>query len=192
MDAILTAIITAVVGASITIGMTIYLKIKKKEEAQRQKNYSNKINESWDILYKDIESSFIKKTVSYNNTALNVLIKQYLSILEPSWRNLLVHSPAYPVKIDEMDSQVNKRFDELNKRMEEIENRFPKEATLEKIASINDAILATNLEALSESIKKIENKLLTKFDVVKIFFQILTAIGVLTGIIFAILRYIAR
>jgi len=50
--------------------------------------------------------------------------------------------------------------------------------------------MATNIEALSESIKRIENKILTKWDVAKIVFEIIAIFGVLIGIAFGIIKYL--
>jgi len=63
---------------------------------------------------------------------------------------------------------------------------------LEKIASVNDAILATQLETLSASIKAIQNRMLTKWDIAKIVFAILSALGILVGIIFGIINFVAQ
>ncbi|GAI25840.1 unnamed protein product, partial [marine sediment metagenome] len=105
-------------------------------------------------------------------------------------RNYLVHFSTVQTKQD-IETQVNEQVDELKKRIEEIEARFPQEATLEKIASVNDAILATQLETLSASIKAIQDRMLTKWDIAKIVFAILTALGTLIGIIFGIINFVA-
>jgi CHAD domain-containing protein len=98
---------------------------------------------------------------------------------------VLVHYPSLETKAD-IQKQVDESVSELKKRIEAIEARFPQEATLEKISSINDAILATQLEAISNSIKTIQDNMLTKWDVVKIVFTILLALGGIAAIIFGI------
>jgi ABC-type multidrug transport system fused ATPase/permease subunit len=90
-----------------------------------------------------------------------------------------------------IEEKERSRVDELIKRIEAIESRFPKTSTLEKLSSVNDAILATQLETLSESIKTIKDRMLTKWDVAKTVFYILSALGILTGIIFGIISFVS-
>lgn len=92
---------------------------------------------------------------------------------------------------EEIKELVESRVSTLQARIEEIENRFPRETTLEKIASVNDAILATNLENLTESVKRIEEKMLTSWDVAKIVFLIIGALVGLAGFVLAVVRYLA-
>jgi hypothetical protein len=71
----------------------------------------------------------------------------------------------------------------LEKRLAELEDRLPADATLDKVASVNDAILATKLEAVEESLKQLRNSTLSRWDVVIVVFAILAALGGLLGII---------
>ena len=91
---------------------------------------------------------------------------------------------------DEIEQEIKNKTEFLEHRIRDIENRFPNEATIEKVASVNDAILSTNLEALSETLKKIEDKLLSKWDVAKIVFQIIAALGGLLGLSLAIIKFV--
>lgn len=182
-------IITALIIALVSL-FAGYLSQKiarnvKEKRRDLQESYTKKVIELLNNYYKEIEPD-IKVEGKEEETYLTL---KFLSNFEKSWGNLPVHFPGYLSKA-EIDAEVNKKFEEIKKRVEGIEKRFPKETTLEKIASVNDAILATNLEALSESIKRIEDRMLTKWDVVKILFQILAALGVLTTLIFAALKYL--
>ena len=82
----------------------------------------------------------------------------------------------------EVKSEVESRVVSLRQRLDAIEQRFPSQDSVDKIASVNDAILATNLESLAEAVSKLESKLLTKWDVAKIVFQIIAALGALVGL----------
>lgn len=183
--------IIAVLIGSMVVALAGYLaqriaKREREKEARLREIYSTKFSDLWNAYYKEIESDLKKESKVDYEIYLKFLLQNYKS----SWRNLLVHYPGY-IRSAEVETEANKKFGELKKRIEEIENRFPKEATLEKIASVNDAILATKVEALSDSIKRIEDKLLTKWGVAKVVFAILAALGVLVGIVFAIVNYIA-
>ena len=67
------------------------------------------------------------------------------------------------------------------------ENVFASNATIDKISSVNDAILATNIESLTRTVKKIEEKMLTKWDVAVVVFQIIGVIGVVIGVIIGVI-----
>lgn len=155
-------------------------KRKKEKEAQQRELYNSKIFASFFSKYKDwIPYSPIKFPEYFRPT------------YERTLRNIITHSPTSSTET-EVENEVKEKFGEIDIRLKEIEKRFPEESTLEKIASINDAILATNIETLSESIKRIEDKLLTKWDVAKIIFQILGGLGILIGIIFAIINFVLK
>ena len=91
----------------------------------------------------------------------------------------------------EMSSKVENEIAPLKARLEKIENRFPKESTIEKIASVNDAVMATQIEHLIEEVKKLDEKILTKWDVAVVVFEIMAVIGVVGGIIIGVIQYLA-
>ena len=73
--------------------------------------------------------------------------------------------------------KIEQRVEAVKRRIDEIETRFPAEATLDKVASINDAILATKIEALSAEVERLQSNLITKWDVATIIFLVLGALG---------------
>ncbi len=93
------------------------------------------------------------------------------------------------LEAEDFDAQIKGKIERIKKRIEEIEGPFPREVTFEKMASIHDAMLAANIEGLSEAVRKVEEKILSKWDVAKIVFQVLAAVIALTGIIFTIVNY---
>ena len=62
---------------------------------------------------------------------------------------------------------------------------------MDKIASINNAILAANLKSLTERISKLEEKMLTKWDVAKTLSVILVGVAGLVGSCLTIIRFLA-
>lgn len=152
-------------------------KVKRQKENERLEELSEALRVSLSKSYQDYlgkyaEFAYIDKD-------------GYIKLL----RDSLAHYPSLETKAD-IEEQVNASVNELENRIKAIEARFPQEATLEKIASVNDAILATQLEAMSNSIKDIKDKMLTKWDVVKIAFAILAALGGISAIIFGILNLV--
>jgi NhaP-type Na+/H+ or K+/H+ antiporter len=94
---------------------------------------------------------------------------------------------------DAVADAVETRVADLRQRLRLVENRLPAEATLEKSASVNDAILATRLEAVQEAITNLQQqKQLTKWDVAVVVFAILTALGVIAGIVTGILAVVGH
>lgn len=75
---------------------------------------------------------------------------------------------------------MNKRnISQLKKRVDEIEKKLHKGTTIEKVAFVDYAILATKLEAFSEDVNRIEKSMLTKWDVAKIVLEIIIVLCIL-------------
>lgn len=83
---------------------------------------------------------------------------------------------------------VEDKMTEVRGRLEAIEKRFPNDATIDKIASINDALFAQRIEQLSTQIEKIEEKLLTKWDVALIVSIVAAGIFAVVGATYAVLK----
>lgn len=90
---------------------------------------------------------------------------------------------------DSIQKEVEDRASILKERLESIEKRFPEESTLEKIASVNDAILGTKVEEIQKSTEMLESKLITKWDVAKIVFTITGSLGALVGLTITIIKF---
>lgn len=101
-------------------------------------------------------------------------------------------SVASIVQKEDLEQEVEQRTAALKERLQRIEDRFPEESTLEKIASVNDAIMATKIEELEKSAKRIEDKILTKWDVAMIVFTIIGALGALVGLTFGVVNFAMR
>ncbi|MFX0141398.1 MAG: hypothetical protein ACFFDN_47610 [Candidatus Hodarchaeota archaeon] len=176
---------------SLLAGILSYLaarriKRNKEKESIQRKTYSKIFDELWNTYYIDDIESELKDKYKYID-----FLYSFRPKYEKAFRNILAHTPVFLTEA-EVEDKVKKQLDEIKNRVEQIEKRFPEESTLEKIASVNDAILGTTVETLSESIKRIEEKLLTKWDVAKIVFQILSGLGILIGIVFAIINFILK
>lgn len=88
--------------------------------------------------------------------------------------------------------EVERAVASFQMRVEKIEERFPDATEIDKIASINDAVLATKIETIQRQIEKIEKRLdddlVTKWQVALIVFAILSAVG---GVV-ALVNFIQR
>lgn len=85
-------------------------------------------------------------------------------------------------------TEVEDKITEVRGRLEAIEKRFPDDATIDKIASINDALFAQRIEQLSTRIEKLEDKLLTKWDVALIVSIVAAGIFTVVGATYAVLK----
>jgi hypothetical protein len=86
----------------------------------------------------------------------------------------------------EINAEVESLVSTFKERLERIEQRFPAQATPEKVASTNDAIMATKLEYLEKSLDKVQDRQLSRWDVALVLFAILGGLGALIGIILGI------
>lgn len=95
---------------------------------------------------------------------------------------------AERVSREELEVEIERRVEVIKDRIENIETRFPDVATLDKVASINDAILATKIDALSADVRRLQDNLLSKWDVATVVFAILGALGVIVGAVVGIVN----
>lgn len=84
--------------------------------------------------------------------------------------------------------------DALKRRLAEVEARFPDQSTIDKVASVNDAILATKVEHLEAEVKRLETRIddmPTKWDIATIVFAVIASLGVLVGAGITVIRWIS-
>lgn len=89
-------------------------------------------------------------------------------------------------------TEVEDKMTEVRGRLEAIEKRFPDDAIIDKIASINDALFAQRIEQLSTRIEKLEEKLLTKWDVALIVSVVAAGIFAVVGATYAVLKVLGQ
>lgn len=89
---------------------------------------------------------------------------------------------------EQVRKEVEHQMTEVQGRLEAIEKRFPDDATIDKIASINDALFAQRIEQLSTRIEKLEEKMLTKWDVALIVSTVVAGIFAIVGATYAVLK----
>ena len=164
---------------------------KKTQELvlKMKESYSPLIDKLSEDYAKDIKK--ISEQLKIEETKSRNYIQDARTGYENVLRNMIAHTSTYDTE-KEIEIKIDTKLNDIQTRMNQIENRFPADSSLDKIASINDALLAKSIETISESIKNIEKKLLSKWDVAKVFFQILTALGVLISIILAVKEFVIK
>jgi hypothetical protein len=102
--------------------------------------------------------------------------------------------PQSPIIFVSLTPKDEKTYEELKQAVEEvrsrvgsIEIRLPNKSTLDKIASVNDAILATKIDNLESYLAKLEANQVTKWHVVKIVLAITGAIATILSLIISLL-----
>lgn len=183
--------ILAIVGAAVGllgVTFTIFLQRRAREKLDETRNvFTERYLTSFTANYDKLLEKYEKGLPPDSRAVVDDLRDYTLRDL----RNILAHYPVPSTEI-EMEAEVNSRIQEINRRILTIEARLPKEATLDKLESVNDAILATQIEALTELVSDLKKNMLTKWDVAKVVFTILGALGVISGIIIGILNVIQQ
>jgi hypothetical protein len=92
------------------------------------------------------------------------------------------------VSPEDVQKEVESQLAEVQERIEKIENRFPDEAKLDKVASINDALLSERIDQLSKQVENLENKMLSHWDVALVVSAIIAAIIAVVGATYGVLK----
>ena len=135
--------------------------------------------------------------------AINMSISEYSKQLPPSdvdefYKALINHGEQETEEEigqsqEEITEIIKEKMDEklthLNDKISKIEQRFPDQGTIDKVSSVNDAILATQIEAINKRLESIEQKMLSRWDVAKIGFQIIAAFGAIIGIALGVINF---
>lgn len=83
----------------------------------------------------------------------------------------------------DLEAEVEEAMRDLNERIKAVEDRFPDSSTIDKVASVNDAVLATKLELVEKEVERLRGDTLTRWDVALVVFSIIGAMGVVLGMV---------
>ena len=86
-----------------------------------------------------------------------------------------------------VQAEVNSAVVDIIARLESVESRFPDDANIDKISSINDALFAERIEQLSARLATLEQNQLTKWDVAITVSVVLGGIGAVVGATYGVL-----
>lgn len=170
----------------IPLGISLVLSILLRWVSLKIKGTEIKNRSITRKVISDSEIDIVKK--AFDNLSDETLNKYFEQIIKVENENNLY--PESVVDMDEIDKHVEQLIGSFQDRIDAIEKRFPKTTTVEKIASVNDAILATKIEDLIVRIEKIEEKQLSKWDVATIVFAVLAALGTIVALIAAIIKMV--
>jgi hypothetical protein len=81
-------------------------------------------------------------------------------------------------------------IDRFRTRLEAVEQRLPDASTVEKIASVNEAVLATKLEFMEKELERVRESSLSRWDVAVVVFAVLAGLGALVGLAAAVAKYL--
>lgn len=101
-------------------------------------------------------------------------------------------SDAPGLSKEQVRMEIDKKLSELRSRLETIESRFPNEAVIDKISSINDALLAERLDNLGKRIDAIEKKQLSKWDVAIVVSMVVAGIFSVVGATYGVINFITK
>jgi membrane protein YqaA with SNARE-associated domain len=138
------------------------------------------------VVRRQVEDEELRKALA--SILVNVPIDKLL--VSSPWQSVgnVVEPVAPAVAKEQIKTEVEALMASLKERLRRIEQRFPAEATLEKVASVNDAIMATKLENLEASINRLQDQQLSRWDVALVVFAMLGGFGTLIGILVAVLK----
>lgn len=157
--------------------------LRKKRIEEEEKHVKQLYKKSFNQYLKELQKSYPE--MKQGDKWSEYFVK-YISYSIPET------TKAEYLSEDEIQKRIDEKTLSLKDRIEEIEQRFPSQDTVDKVASVNEAILATQVENLSEAIKGLEQRILSKWDVAKIVFQIIAALGGLIGVILGLITFFVK
>lgn len=105
-----------------------------------------------------------------------------------------IGKPPHRILIDEEniklsgDPGLTTEIAVLRGEIAQIKERLPDEAVIDKVASINEALLAKGLENVQRALERLEDRTLTRWDVVTVVFAVLAAVAATVGAVVAITK----
>lgn len=93
--------------------------------------------------------------------------------------------------VDEVRSAVQTELGEVRQRIEKIENRFPPESQLERISSINDALLSERIDQIGKRIESLEKQVLSRWDVAKTVSTVIGGVCAVVAATYSVMKVLA-
>ncbi len=183
-----TAIVAAAIGALASLVSGLYANYRRLLEIK-------KIAEEKELIKKDISEVSIdlglvkfKKTFETEGAENIEPLEPLIERIEEQVVARVSKSPG--MSKQDIKQEVKKELEEFSGRLENIENRFPEGSQLEKISSINDAILSERIEQLSKQLSALENKVLSRWDVAVTVSMIIGGVFTVVAATYGVINFI--
>jgi len=170
------ATVAALLG--IIVSVVSYLFSKQK----RRKRKGNSVN----LGEMSVDFGPIKITKLYGGGEPEPIITS--GLVKRMEEQVLARVQSSGVSRQEVQKEVKAQVAEIQDRIAKIENRFPDEAKMDKVASINDALLSERIDQLSKQVENLENKMLSHWDVAVVVGGIITGIIAIVGATYGVLK----
>lgn len=181
-------IITALIAALGSLASAIFSLLKKKEEQKHLKKESERLKSKAAQISVDL--GILKFTHDLESAGETLPQNEIVQQLENRILNKL---KDHPNSSDEtIKSEVRQGLKEFKERIAKIESRFPDESKLDKIASINDALLSERIDQIKERLAQIEEKALTRWDVALTVSAIIGGISFVVAATYGIIKFIGK
>jgi hypothetical protein len=175
-----------------TIASIIYFwtsgRFASKKYHSMTEKLANKVSEEIEVgLFGPLK---ISKAIKSNSDLSSFSSAELVQRIE---QQILARMATLPgVTQEEIQKEVHSQLCVLQERISKIESRFPEEAKLEKIASINDALLSERIDQLAKQVENLERRILSKCDVALIVSTIILGITFIVGATYAVMQLILK
>jgi len=153
-DVIYSALIGAIASIIAGVLASIMLHRRKKQVSDQKEKVRNTITKL------GIDLGFVKAEISSNQLAPT---KSQLETIEEQIIARLSDRPDFSAT--KLEDAIKNELEQFRDRISKIEERFPPEAQLEKISSINDAVFSLRIDQLAKQIDTLETRILSRWDV---------------------------
>jgi LPS O-antigen subunit length determinant protein (WzzB/FepE family) len=175
-------IIPAIIGFIASIVASGFAYLAKERWSSRR---DREMKELYEVAL-SIGPVSVKRTLEGRELPSSLATPELLQSIEQSILARLESRPG--ATKEETRKELERQLNEVHDRIRKIEERFPADATLEKIASINDALLAQRIDQLAKQIDGFESRILTKWDVALTTGTMLAGIISVVGATYAVLK----
>lgn len=157
------AVFAALLGVIVSLIASLISHYYKNLTEKRLEQLKETIRKNVAQVSLDLGVLKISKTIESQPDDIRESSQALIERMEQQILERVSSSPS--LSIENIKKDVQSEIQEFKDRIEKIEQRFPAEAQLEKIASINDAILSERIDQLAKKVEGIESKILSKWDV---------------------------
>jgi type II secretory pathway pseudopilin PulG len=187
----MTEIIVVIVSALLAAIAVSFVAYQGKKRAQNLRNaLVSEIEKQRVEISAGLDPVRVARVVERGTLAPTVSSAELMARIEEQILAKMAASP--PMTKEEVRHEVRRQFSELQARILKIESRFPEEAKLDKISSINDALLSERIDQLSQQVNNLEERILSKWDVALTVSTIIAGIALVVGATYAVMKFIGK